>query len=238
MIIAIASGKGGVGKTFITANLAVILAYAGFKTIAVDMDVKLANLEIAFGMEGKPTTLQDVLQGTASLDEAIYETPYKAYLLPAGLSVDNIRLEINKMDEVLAQLMEKFDVILLDSPAGLDRTAAITLALSNRCVIVTNPEYQAVIDALKTKIFADELRTYFLGVVLNMVGKLKREIPKSEIENVFGKGKLLAVIPYDKDVGVSLHEGKPYVLMKEDKSIRREFVKLAGKVVGQELRLI
>ena len=55
---------------------------------------------------------------------------------------------------------------------------------------------------------------------------------------MFGKGKLLAVIPYDKDVGVSLHEGKPYVLMKEDKSIRREFVKLAGKVVGQELRLI
>lgn len=84
-VITVASGKGGVGKTTITANLGVALSTYGEETIVLDADVAMANLELILGMEGKSVTLHDVLSGEAAIEDAIYEGPGGVKVIPAGI---------------------------------------------------------------------------------------------------------------------------------------------------------
>jgi len=132
MIILIISGKSGVGKTFTCANLGVIIAKAGFKTLLLDADIKLANLEILLGLEGKEITLQHVLNGEARLEDAIYNGPGGVDVIPAGLSIENITSDIKIPDSILSELIELYDYILVDPPAGLEAGTLVVIALIKR----------------------------------------------------------------------------------------------------------
>src|SRR5690606_6478266 len=121
-VISVASGKGGVGKTTITANLGVALATYGEEVIVLDADVAMANLELILGMEGKSITLQDVLSGEATIDEAIYEGPGGVKIVPAGISLEGLRkVKLDRLEEALEVLIEDADILLIDAPAGLEK---------------------------------------------------------------------------------------------------------------------
>ena len=111
-VISVASGKGGVGKTTITANLGVALATYGEEVIVLDADVAMANLELIQGMEGKSITLQDVLSGEATIDEAIYEGPGGVKIVPAGISLEGLRkVKLDRLEEALEVLIEDADIL-------------------------------------------------------------------------------------------------------------------------------
>ena len=233
--IAVASGKGGVGKSFVVSNLSIILSKCGFRVLTIDADVKLANLEIFFGIEGSDNTLQRVFKGEISIDEAVHSR-YGVDIIPGGLSVENIYSNVRRFDILLYNIKEKeYDFVLIDCPAGLSEEAIAVITVSDNLLIVINPELTSVTDALKTKLVAEKVNTNVRGVVVNMVGKVRGELTKSQIEEVLGN--VLAVIPFDKAVGESISRGVPFVLYQPDSRITKEFVKLAEKITGVSIKV-
>ncbi|MET1124598.1 MAG: septum site-determining protein MinD [Archaeoglobaceae archaeon] len=232
--ITIASGKGGTGKTTITANLGVSLAQLGYDVTIVDADITLANLELILGMEGLPITLQNVLAGEARIDEAVYVGPSGVKVVPAGVSLEGLRkANPEKLEDVLAYLMENTDILLLDAPAGLERNAIIAMAAAQELLLVVNPEISSITDALKTKIVAERLGTKVLGVVVNRITTLGVEMAKSEIEAIL-ETKVLAMIPEDPEVRKSAAFGKPVVLRSPNSPAAKAIKELAMTLVGAE----
>ena len=157
-VITVASGKGGVGKTTITANLGVALSTYGEETIVLDADVAMANLELILGMEGKSVTLHDVLSGAASIEDAIYEGPGGVKVVLAGISLEGLRkIKMDRLESALEILVETADILLIDAPAGLEKDALAAIAAAQEMILVTTPEVPSISDALKTKIIANKL---------------------------------------------------------------------------------
>ncbi len=236
-VICVASGKGGTGKTTISANLGVALAKMGRETIVMDADITLANLELILGMEGLPVTLQNVLAGEADISEAIYEGPGGVKIIPAGISLEGLRkANPDKLEDVLTTLLDMADFIILDAPAGLEKSAIVALAASDEFLLVVNPEIASITDALKTKYIAERLGAKMLGIVVNRVTKLSVEIAKKEIEAIL-EGKVLAVIPEDSEVRKAAAFGQPVVIRNPKCPASRAMLELAGKIAGVEVKV-
>ena len=236
-VIAIASGKGGTGKTVITANLGVALAELGRDVILIDTDLAMANLELVLGMEGMPTTLQDVLAGEAKVDDAIYTGPGGVKVIPAGLSFDRLKsADPDLIKDVVAQLMDRTEFILIDCPSGLSKIALVGLESAEELLLVVNPDISSVTDALKTKIIAEKLRTQLMGIVVNRWTKSGFEMDKKEIEKILG-GEVLAIIPEDPEVKKSVSFGQPVVLRSPDCPASKAIRELAAKIAGIEAKV-
>ena len=235
-VIGIASGKGGTGKTFVTANLGVALTKLGKDVILVDGDITLANLELILGMEKLPVTLQNVLAGEASIHEAIYNGPSGVRVIPAGISLEGLRkVNPDRLEDVLMSIMDMAEIILLDAPAGLEKSAIIALAASDEILLVVNPEIASITDAFKTKYVAERLGAKTRGIVVNRVSKSNVEIAKKEIEIIL-ESKVLALIPEDAEVRKAAAYGVPVVLRKPNSPASKAIFGLAGKIAGVEIK--
>jgi flagellar biosynthesis protein FlhG len=152
-ITAITSGKGGVGKTFVSANLAAALAARGERVLVLDADLGLANLDVVLNLSPK-VTLHDVFTGTHALDEAVVEVaPGLAVLLAGSGLVEYSRLtpEVrDKLTEALTLLAPRFDRVLLDTGAGISDVVLYTVSLADEVLLVTTPEPTAMTDAYAT----------------------------------------------------------------------------------------
>ncbi len=148
--IAVISGKGGVGKTVITANLAAALADANNRVLVLDADLGLANLDIILGLNPKHT-LQDIFQGSRRPDEVLIKTEKGFDLLPAGSGLHkNTVLTKNlaeKMEAILTDLEDRYDVILFDAGAGLGEVVLFFASLAHQILVVVTPEPTALMDA-------------------------------------------------------------------------------------------
>ena len=199
-VIVVASGKGGVGKTTITANLGVALSTYGEETLVLDADVAMANLELILGMEGKSVTLHDVLSGDASIEDAIYEGPGGVKVVPAGISLEGLRkIKLDRLEDALETLVHNIDVLLIDAPAGLEKDALASIAAAQEMILVTTPEVPSISDALKTKIIANKLGVDIIGVVINRELHDKTFLTINEIETIL-EVPVIAVIPDDPEV--------------------------------------
>jgi len=236
-VMCIASGKGGTGKTTIAANLGVALSKMGRETIVLDADITLANLELILGMEGLPVTLQNVLAGEAEISEAIYNGPAGVKVIPAGISLEGLRkANPDRLEDVLYTLLDMAEFIILDAPAGLEKSVIVALAASDEVLLVVNPEIASITDALKTKYVAEKLGARTLGIVVNRVTRLSVEIAKKEIETIL-EGRVLAVIPEDSEVRKAAAFGQPVVLRNPKCSASKAIYELAGKIAGVEVKV-
>ncbi len=149
-VLAIASGKGGVGKTNVTANLAAALATKGRRVLAIDADVGLANLDLLFGV--KPLlTLEDFFSGAALLDEIVLRTPQGIWLLPGANGVQSLtalsgaqKLVLNGALESLARQVE---IVLVDTCSGISDAATYFAAAAQEIVVLVTPEPASLTDA-------------------------------------------------------------------------------------------
>lgn len=174
-IIAITSGKGGVGKTCLAANLGWALMQAGRRVLVLDADLGLANLDILLNLN--PTaTLHDVIAGTHRLDEVILEGPGGLRVLPAGSGMgDYSRLTSGlreRLPEIIETLSRDYDYLLLDSGAGISDIVLFIASLAQEILLVVTPEPTSLADAYATiKVMALQQDRTIFSLVMNQVPK-------------------------------------------------------------------
>ncbi|HJV07960.1 MAG TPA: septum site-determining protein MinD [Chromobacteriaceae bacterium] len=150
-IIVVTSGKGGVGKTTTSASFASGLALRGHKTVVIDFDVGLRNLDLIMGCERRVVyDLINVVHGEATLNQALIKDKHcdNLFILPASQTRDKDALSQEGVEKVLAELADSgFDYIVCDSPAGIEKGALMALYFADEALIVTNPEVSSVRDS-------------------------------------------------------------------------------------------
>ncbi len=233
-IIAIASGKGGTGKTTLTANLGICLAKLGKKVLLIDADVAMANLSLILGMQSSPITLHDVLLGESQVHDAIYDGPEGLHFIPSGLSLDNYkRVDSERLGGIVSSLNDDYDFILLDAAAGIEKNVLSALSASQETLLVTMPTSPAIADALKTKLVAQRLGSKVIGVVVNFVMGEKGEISKQEASSIL-ELPVYGLVPNDSEVRKSFMQQKvsPVSVRNPSSEAAKEFQKIASRLTG------
>jgi septum site-determining protein MinD len=149
-IIVMTSGKGGVGKTTSSAAFATGLALRGFKTVVIDFDVGLRNLDLIMGCERRVVfDFINVINGEAKLNQALIKDKRleNLYILPTSQTRDKDALTKEGVEKIIEELKKEFDYIVCDSPAGIERGALMALYFADHAIVVTNPEVSSVRDS-------------------------------------------------------------------------------------------
>jgi flagellar biosynthesis protein FlhG len=174
-ILAVTSGKGGVGKTFISANLAAALARAGRKVLVLDADLGLANLDVVLNLFPK-ITLHDVFTGKAALRDAILPAPGGFSVLLAGsgmVEYSRMTPEVrDKLQQVITEVTPQYDHILLDTGAGISDVVLYTVSLAGQVLVVASPEPTSLTDAYATiKVLASTQGRRRISLLVNQTRK-------------------------------------------------------------------
>jgi septum site-determining protein MinD len=149
-ILVVTSGKGGVGKTTTSAAIGTGLALRGHKTVVVDFDVGLRNLDLIMGCERRVVyDFVNVIQGDATLSQALIKDKRleNLYVLAASQTRDKDALTVEGVEKVLMQLKEDFEFVVCDSPAGIEKGAHLAMYFADEAIVVTNPEVSSVRDS-------------------------------------------------------------------------------------------
>ena len=149
-VIVVTSGKGGVGKTTSSAAIGTGLALKGFKTVIIDFDIGLRNLDLIMGCERRVVyDFVNVINGEANLNQALIKDKRvdKLHILPASQTRDKDALTRDGVERVLNDLKKDFDYIVCDSPAGIEAGAMMAMYFADEAIIVTNPEISSVRDS-------------------------------------------------------------------------------------------
>jgi cell division ATPase MinD len=228
-IIGIASGKGGVGKTTLVANLAFALNKLGKKVTVIDCNLTTPHLGFLFDFHFYPKSLNDVLTGKISVEDATFHKE-GINVIPASLRVEDLAdVKIENLKEVVRNIDSDF--ILLDSAPGLGREALGVLSAAEEIIFVAVPYLNSVIDVVKCEKVARSFNLVPLGIVLNMVKKQSHELVRGEVEEIT-KLPVLAEVPYDEEIGKALSFGKTILSYNPYSYSSLEFVKLASKLSG------
>lgn len=233
-IIAVASGKGGVGKTTLVANLATALALYGKTVVALDANLTTSNLGLHLGIHLYPKTLHDVLEGRAKIEDATYQHKTGFRVIPADISLRRMRnLRSNDFVGVFYKLMEDTDFLLIDSAAGLGREARASIEAADEIITVTNPELPAVTDAMKLGLLAKKFETHNLGVVVNRIKNESHEVPIEHIEEMVGV-PVIGRIPEDREVRRSIALKEPVVYYNPKSHAAQHMRSIAASLIGEE----
>ncbi len=175
-VMAVTSGKGGVGKTFVSANLAAALAKRGHKVLVLDADLGLANLDVVLNLYPK-ITLHDVFTGKAKLEEAIVRAPGGFSVLLAGSGmVEYSRLTPNVREDflrVMSGLLPSYDIVLLDTGAGISDVVLFAVSLASEVLVVATPEPTSLTDAYATiKVLVGEQGRKVIRLVVNQTARM------------------------------------------------------------------
>jgi len=233
-IIALASGKGGVGKTTLVANLATSLALYGKSVVALDANLTTSNLGLHLGIHLYPKTLHDFLEGRATIRDVTYQHKTGFMVIPADISLRKIKnVKPNDFVHVFYKLMEDADFILIDSAAGLGREARASIEAADELITVTNPELPAVTDAMKLGLIAEKSETRNLGVIVNRIRNESHELPVEHIEDMLGV-PAIGRIPEDREVRKSIALKEPLVYYNPKSFAAQQMRSVAATLIGEE----
>jgi flagellar biosynthesis protein FlhG len=175
-VLAVTSGKGGVGKTFVAANLAAALAKLGHRVLVLDADLGLANLDVVLNLYPK-ITLHDVFTGKAKIEEAIIKAPGGFSVLLAGSGmVEYSRLTPEVRDDflrIMNGLVPRYDIVLLDTGAGISDVVLFAVSLASEVLVVATPEPTSLTDAYATiKVLVGQQKRQTIQMVINQTARL------------------------------------------------------------------
>ncbi|HEX2657811.1 MAG TPA: septum site-determining protein MinD [Polyangia bacterium] len=246
-VVVITSGKGGVGKTTTTANIAAGIAQMGHKTVAIDFDVGLRNLDLVLGCERRVVyDFVNVLKGEAKLNVALIRDKRieNLYVLPASQTRDKDALEPEGVGKVIAELRGMgFDYIICDSPAGIERGAQMAMYYADEAIIVTNPEVSSVRDSdrvlglLSAKTSRAEAGTPLKSHLLltrysPAMVKRGEMLGVGDVLDLLGI-PLLGVIPESKAVLQSSNKGTPAIL-DEGTDVAQAYLDVVYRFLGED----
>lgn len=172
-VYAVTSGKGGVGKTNITANLAVSMARAGKRVLVIDADLGLANTEIVMGVKPRHH-FGDLLERGLSIEDVIVECPAGVMLLPAGSGVETLTHLSDEQKlrflEALEPLEDMFDIVLIDSGAGIGENVLFFVGAAQEAILVVSPEPTSLVDAYAAvKVLSQRAGVKTFNVIINPI---------------------------------------------------------------------
>jgi septum site-determining protein MinD len=244
-VLTVTSGKGGVGKTTVTANIATALAMMGKKVVALDADIGLRNLDVVMGLENRIVyDLVDVVEGRCRLRQAMIKDKRQPelYLIPAAQTRDKMAVSPSDMILVCDQLRKEMDYIIIDSPAGIERGFRNAIAPADQILIVTNPEVSAVRDADRIIGLVDAEEK---GPAKLIVNRLKPAMVARgdmlSIEDVLDilAIELIGVIPEDESILVSSNQGTPLAMSAANGvSAAQAFRNVAQRIDGSNVPLL
>ncbi len=231
-IVAVTSGKGGVGKTTLVSNIAAALAIRGKRVIVIDGNVSGPNLALHLGIpEIPPVSLNDVIRNRAYIMQAIYHHPLGFKVIPASMA--ELEAELGGLKQHLARLLGVYDLILIDSAPGVGDEVRAAIEVSDEVLIVTNPEIPAVKSAAMVKELAEKLGKPIIRVVLNMMRGEKHELSRHEVERILHT-KIIGMIREHPKVRESIAHSVPVVVNTPKISVSKEIKKLAYILLEEE----
>jgi septum site-determining protein MinD len=239
-VITVTSGKGGVGKTTTTANIAVALAAGGGKVVCIDGDIGLRNLDVVMGLENRIVyDIVDVVEGRARLRQAMIKDKRlpELNLIPAAQTRDKAAVSPSDMIKICNDLRPDYDWILIDSPAGIERGFRNAIAAADQVLIVTNPEVSAVRDADRVigLIEAEEKGPGHLILNRVKIDMVKRGdmLSTDDVLDILAI-PLIGIIPEDEGILVSTNRGAPAAM--DDKSrAGQAFRNIARRLRGEDV---
>ncbi len=241
--IVICSGKGGVGKTTLTANLGVALARLGHRVTVLDADFGLRNLDLLLGLENRIVyTAQDVLSETCRLEQALvkHKQVPKLTLLPAGNPRMLEWLTPEHMQQIVSLLAERSDYVLIDAPAGVEQGFRNAAAAASEAIVVTNPEVSAVRDADRVIGLLGTMNVTPVQLVLNRVRPEmvanQEMLSVDEVTDLLAL-PLLGLVVEDEQVIVSTNRGEPLTLQDKPSPAGRDYQDIARRLCGETVEL-
>ena len=247
-IIVVTSGKGGVGKTTSSAAIGTGLALQGHKTVIVDFDIGLRNLDLIMGVERRVVfDFVNVINGDAKLNQALIKDKRVdgLYILPASQTRDKDALTRDGVEKVLDELSQEFDFIICDSPAGIEQGALMALYFADEAIVVTNPEVSSVRDSdrilgilasksRRAENNEDPVKEHLLLTRYNPSRVATGEMLSVDDVNEILAVSLLGVIPESPAVLKASNLGEP-VIMDNDSDAGQAYTDAINRLLGEKL---
>jgi len=249
-VLVVTSGKGGVGKTTSTAALGAALAQMGQSVVVIDFDVGLRNLDLVMGAERRVVfDLINVVQGVAKLSQALIRDKRleNLWLLPASQTRDKDALTEEGIKRVITELKTKFDWILCDSPAGIERGATLAMRYADEAIIVTNPEVSSVRDSdriigmLDSKTVRAErgerVEKHLLITRYDSARAARGEMLSIDDVLEILATPLLGIVPESQDVLKASNVGSPVTLNNANSAPARAYMDAVRRLMGETLAM-
>jgi septum site-determining protein MinD len=243
-IILICSGKGGVGKTTLTANLGIALAKLGERTTVLDADFGLRNLDLLLGLENRIVyTAQDVLSETCRLEQALvkHKQQPNLSLLPAGNPRMLEWLTPEDMQKIVKLIATQADYVLIDCPAGVEQGFKNAALASQEAIVITTPEISAVRDADRVIGLLNTMNVTPVQLVLNRVRP--KMVANQEMLAVDAVTDILALpllglVVEDEQVIVATNRGEPLTLNGSSTAAGKAYHNIARRLRGEDVPLV
>ncbi|VAW64989.1 Septum site-determining protein MinD [hydrothermal vent metagenome] len=247
-IIVVTSGKGGVGKTTTSAAIGSGLALRGHKTVIIDFDVGLRNLDLIMGCERRVVyDFVNVLNNEANLNQALIKDKRNEnlFILPASQTRDKDALTQDGVQAILNELAETFEYIICDSPAGIEKGAQMALYYADQAIVVTNPEVSSVRDSdrilgilqsksLRAETGDEPVKEHLLLTRYNPQRVADGEmLSVSDVEEILAI-PLLGVIPESEAVLKASNQGEP-VIFNESADAGLAYHDATARLLGEEV---
>lgn len=238
-VIVVTSGKGGVGKTTITANLGMQLASKQYRVCLIDMDIGLNNLDVVMNMEERVVyTMIDVIEKRVRLKEALVQDDYYPLLcmLSSGGLNQNLTIQISQIKQIINEMQTMFDFILIDCPAGIDAGFKRAVSCADEALVVTTPHLSSVRDADKVVTI---LSSYDISSIKFVINRARGDLIQDKVMiDVHDIGKALGVefggvVPEDDRIITNTSE----TIKNYKYACNRAFEILANNVVHNEKKL-
>ncbi|MFN7064911.1 MAG: septum site-determining protein MinD [Aquificaceae bacterium] len=242
-VFVITSGKGGVGKTTISANLCVALASLARRVLVMDADIGLRNLDMMLGLENRIVyDVLDVLEDRAEFHKALVRDKrgLSLWLLPANQTKNKDAIDKDKWIELVERIKGEYDYIFIDSPAGIERGFQIASLPADIALVVVNPEVSSIRDADRVIGLLENMgkREYYL-----VVNRIKWEsVKKGEmlsVEDIVDilKAQPIGIIPEEPKLIDFTNKGEPIVLDK-DYNASKAIMDMARRIEGEDVPMV
>ena len=242
-VIVVTSGKGGVGKTTTTANIGTALSLKGKKTVLIDTDIGLRNLDVVLGLENRIVfDIVDVVEKKCKVKQALIRDKRfdGLFLIPAAQTRDKNAVTPEQMKELCEELKQEFDFVIIDCPAGIEQGFKNAVAGADRAIIVTTPEVSAVRDADRIigLLEANEIDQMHLIINRIRVDMVKKGdmMNVDDILEILGV-KLIGVVPDDEDIIISTNKGEP-ASSDEKSKVGQAYRNIALRICGEEIPIM